>query len=300
MTVGVGPFTYDIVPGWGQLLAGWQWEHVVGVAVDSRDRVYVFYRSERPVMVFDRDGAFLTTWGEGVFTRPHGLTIGPDDCVYCADDKDHTVRKFTPDGALLRTWGTKGVPSHTGYDGKNRATITHGGPPFNRPTNVGFAPTGEMYVSDGYGNTRVHQFAADGRLLLSWGEPGSGPGQFNVVHSVSVDGAGRVLVADRENNRVQIFSPDGEFLAQWTGLNRPEEIDFDAEGAIYVAEGFSQISVFAPDGGHLARWGRTNGPGKRRKSSHQIHTLAVDSGGDIYVASQSYQETGFLKKFARR
>ena len=121
---------------------------------------------------------------EGLFTnRTHGLTVGAD-AVYCADDGDHTVRKFSSDGTLLLTIGTAGVASDSGYDGKSTASIQRGAPPFNRPTNVAVAPSGDLYVSDGYGNARVHRFSADGKLIQSWGEPGLAPGQFNLPHGI--------------------------------------------------------------------------------------------------------------------
>src|SRR6476661_6307448 len=173
--------SYEVVEGWEQIPAGWTHPDVAGVAVDSQDRVYLICRGDHPIMVYDRDGKFLKSWGEGQFTlRTHGITVGPDDMVYCTDDADHTVRKYTPDGELLLTLGTSGQASDTGYVHGKLDTITHGGPPFNRPTNLAVAPNGELYVSDGYGNCRVHRFSAKGELLQSWGEPGTEPGRFNL------------------------------------------------------------------------------------------------------------------------
>src|SRR5439155_14523437 len=140
-----------------------------------------------PLIVFDRDGRFLASWGEGLFKRAHGISIGPDDALYCTDDLDHTVRKFTPEGKLLLTLGTSGKPADTGIDGIDYRTIKRAGPPFHRPTNLALAADGSMYVTDGYGNARVHKFSADGRLLFSWGEPGSGSGQFNLPHGIAID-----------------------------------------------------------------------------------------------------------------
>src|SRR5581483_7013497 len=207
--VGSGDFTYRVAEGWEQLPAGWSHRDVAGVAVDSGDRVYVFNRGEHPVLVYDRDGRFLRSWGEGVFTNPHGITIGADDRVYCTDAGDHTVRIFTPHGALLQTLGAPGVASASGIVDDYRS-IQRGAPPFNRPTNLALAPNGDLYVSDGYGNARVHCFRPDGALRCSWGEPGTAPGQFQVPHAIAVAADGRVLVADRENSRVQVFSPQGE------------------------------------------------------------------------------------------
>ena len=201
--VGAGRFTYEVAEGWGEIPEGWKFTQVAGVAVDSQDRVFVFNRGEHPVVIFSRDGKFLKSWGEGTFTTAHGIYMGPDDSVYLVDTGDHTVRKFTADGKLLMTLGTKDQPGENGR-------------PFDRPTGVALSPSGEIYVSDGYGNRRMHKFSPDGKLLLSWGEEGEGIGQFALPHGVFVDRQDRVFVADRENHRIQIFTSEAEFITQWT------------------------------------------------------------------------------------
>src|SRR5438874_8356265 len=143
---------YKALENWERLPEGWSFGEVAGVATNSRGHVYVFNRGEHPVLVFDRDGLFLTSWGEGLVVRAHGITIGPDDAVYLTDDLDHTVRKFTPEGRLLLTLGMSGRASDTGVTGIDYRTILRGGDPFNRPTNLALAPDGSMYVTDGYGN----------------------------------------------------------------------------------------------------------------------------------------------------
>ncbi len=299
--VGKKPFSFEANAGWALPPAGYSWLEVAAVATDSRDRVYVFNRGEHPVLVFDRAGTFLQSWGEGVFARAHGITIGPDDAVYCTDDRDHTVRKFTPDGQLLLTLGTSGQPSDTGATSIDFRTIRHAGPPFHFPTNVALSPSGEIYITDGYGNARVHKFTADGKLLLSWGDPGSGPGQFRVPHGIAVDQRGMVFVADRENSRIQIFSPNGEFLKEWTDIARPCQVAFDAAGNLLVAElGYragmwpgtipptpnatgGRVSIFNPHGELLARWGGGETP-TAPGDFFAPHDICCDSHGDIYVA----------------
>ena len=150
--------------------------------------------------------------------------------MYCTDDGNHTVRRFTPEGKLLMTLGTLNTPSDTGYDGKDTKTVSKPGVPFNRPTNLAVGPKGDLYVSDGYGNCRVHQFSPTGTLKRSWGVPGQGPGQFLLPHGLAVAADGRVFVCDRENDRIQIFSPDGEYLSEWTDTRRPTHVVFDAAG----------------------------------------------------------------------
>jgi DNA-binding beta-propeller fold protein YncE len=272
---------------------------VAGVATDSRDRVYVFNRGEHPVMVFDRDGTFLTSWGEGLFARPHGIVVGPDDAVYCTDDLGHSVRKFTADGRLLSSLAVSGTTSDTGATSMDYRTILRAGPPFHYPTNVALSAEGELYVSDGYGNARVHKFSVDGRLLFSWGEPGDGPGQFRLPHGIAVDRQGTVYVADRENSRIQLFTPDGTYLSEWTDVARPCQVFLDGAGNVYVAElGFragmwpgttapadapgGRVSIFDPHGNLRARWGGGRSP-CAAGDFFAPHGICVDSRGDIYV-----------------
>jgi hypothetical protein len=221
------------------------------------------------------------------------------------DDGDHTVRKFTPEGEQLMVIGTPGVPSDTGYDKeKGLPSIAHGGSPFNRPTNVALASNGELYVCDGYGNARVHRFTADGKLIQSWGEPGTGPGQFNLPHGIAIDAEGQVLVADRENDRIQFFSPDSEYLDQWTHVQRPTDIVIDREGLIYISSLWwrvgqhsfvngpirhdlpGHINILDSNGNVLLRWVSADrcAPG----NFVAPHTLCVDSHGDLYVGEVTH------------
>jgi DNA-binding beta-propeller fold protein YncE len=326
--IGESSLTFELVPDWEQLPSGWTHGDVAGVATDSHDRVYVFNRSEHPVIVYDRDGHFLSSWGEGVFTRPHGITIH-HDVVYCADDTDHTVRALTLDGQQLWMLGTLNQPSDTGYSPEGRAnlrSIKRGAGPFNRPTRLAVAPNGELYVSDGYGNARIHRFSADGTLIGSWGEPGSGPGEFSLPHSVWVHADGRVFVCDRENDRVQIFSPSGELLDMWSDLTRPGDLWIDAQNNVFVGEmawnmdethlngnlfaeaRSAQMSVRDLEGNVLTRWGGDDpcAPG----SFASPHGICLDSRGDLYVGEVTHTALSranrwtpachALQKFARR
>lgn len=209
---------------------------VAAVAVNSRGDVHVLTRSPHPVLVFDRRGRFLRSWGEGVFATTHGMHIGPDDCVYIVDAGDSTVRKFSPRGELLLQLGDPFATSETGYRDGDYRTIDRGGAPFNTPTGVAVGPANDMYVSDGYGNARVHRFAESGELLQSWGSPGRGPGQFLTPHGIFVDARGTVYVADRENDRVQRFTADGTYLGEWTGAHRPTAVFVASDGLAVVAE----------------------------------------------------------------
>jgi DNA-binding beta-propeller fold protein YncE len=303
---GTSTLKYEVVEGWEQLPAGYVHRDVAGVAVDGEDRVYLICRGDHPIIAYDPNGKFLGSWGEGQFTyRTHGITVGPDEMLYCTDDGNHTVRKFTPKGKLLMTLGTMNQPADTGYDGKDYMTITKPADGFNRPTNLAVGPKGDLYVSDGYGNCRVHQFGANGELKRSWGVPGTGPGQFYLPHGIAAAADGRIFVCDRENDRIQIFSPDGEYLSEWTDTQRPTHLVFDAQGRAYVSELwwhkgdnaprqgrkitdplYGRVSVFDRDGRLLTRWGTPEATAAG--SFAAPHGIAVDSRGDLYVSEVTW------------
>lgn len=298
---------YSVVEGWEQLPKGWAHRDVAGVAVDQEDRVYLICRGDHPIIMYDSQGNFKGSWGEGEFSlRTHGIYVAPDGTIFCTDDGNHTVRQFTPDGRLLMTMGILNTPSDTGYDGKTVGSIKRGGAPFNRPTNVAIGARGQIYISDGYGNARVHVFSPKGELIRSWGEPGRGPGQFYLPHGIAVDAEGIVYVCDRESDRIQIFSPDGEYLSEWTDTQRPTHLCFDSLGRAYVTElawyegdtsythgkitkqkvRHARMSVFDKNGKKLARWGTPDAtaPG----SFAAPHGLALDSKNDLYVSEVTW------------
>jgi DNA-binding beta-propeller fold protein YncE len=317
---------FEVCEGWGALPDGWRYVEVAGVATDSRDRVFVFNRGDHPVIIIDDQGRFIASWGERKFVRPHGITIGPDDAVYCTDDLDQTVKKFTTDGTLLLTLGTSGRASDTGATSQDFRTIRRAGPPFHYPTNLAPAPDGSLFITDGYGNARVHRYSRDGIHLSSWGEPGAGPGQFRVPHGIAVAPDGTVVVADRENSRLQFFSPDGKFLREWTEIARPCQVVVDAGARVYVAElGYragmwpgttapspdstgGRVSVFDWDGVLLARWGGGSKPCSPG-DFFAPHDLCLNSKGDLYVGEVTWSAGGnlglvppdchSLQKFAR-
>jgi hypothetical protein len=292
MTIlGSGEFRYRVEPQWGQLPDGWDFGDVGGVAVDAKDQVYVFNRGAHPMVVFDRDGAFLRSWGEGIFRKPHGLFMAPDQTLWCTDDGDHSVRHCTLDGEVLLTIGTPGRPAPW-----------MGGEPFHRCTHTAMSPAGDLYVSDGYGNARIHKYDPSGRRLLSWGEPGTRPGEFNLPHNIHCDDDGWVYVADRENHRVQVFDGNGRYETQWNNLHRPSamymprgkcQVCYLGECGPYLRTNRGarnmgpRISIVANDGSLLSQLGVEPAAGTGPGQFMSPHSIAADSRGDLYVGEVS-------------
>jgi DNA-binding beta-propeller fold protein YncE len=294
-TLGEGKFRYRLAcagHNWGELPDGWRIGDVAGVGVDRNDCVYVFARGEHPMTVFDRHGKFLRSWGEGLFGRAHGLHIDSDDNLYCTDDGDHTVRKITTDGKVLLTIG---VP--------NQPAPFLSGKPFNRCTHTALSPKGEIYVSDGYGNSCVHKYSPDGKHLMCWGTTGTDPGQFNIAHNIATDDDGWVYVADRENHRVQVFDGNGKYEAQWNNLHRPcglyccrgkkptfviGELGPGMPVNLKAPNLGPRLSIVDAQGKLIARLGGKEGAGLEPGKFIAPHGLALDSKGDIYVGEVSY------------
>lgn len=295
-----GDLGYRVVEGWGKLPPGYRYQEVSDVAVDSKDNVFVFCRGEHPVIVFDRDGNFLRSWGQGLFKRAHGITLGPEDEVWIVDDAGHAVRKYTTEGKELMVLGVPGQPAER-----------QGGRPFNMPTKVAVCPrTGNLFVSDGYGNSRVHKFDPAGRHLLSWGEPGTDPGCFNLPHAVLLGPDGTVHVADRENHRIQLFDPQGHYLGQWNNLHRPIGLCADPgrEGLLFVAEAptgltinagvpniGNRVSVLSWSGALVGRIGTPLG-GEALGEFIAPHGIAIDSRGALYVGEVTFSVKGRHEK----
>lgn len=293
MTIlGEGNYRYEEVSDWARVPEDVEIGEVVDIEVNDRDQVFLFNRGPQPMMVFDRDGTFIRTWGEGLFTRPHGVTFD-DGLLYCVDDDGHWIGKFTAEGELVDQIGTRGL-----------GAPAQSGEPFNRPTKVAMAPrSGELYIAGGYGNARVHKFSANGTHLFSWGDYGNDPGQFNLPHSVCTDSQGKVYVADRENHRIQIFDDGGSYVDQWNNMHRPCGLNISGD-LVYVGQLFSQlalnqdypnigacVSIHDLTGKRLARLGADRfgeGPGQFIAP----HGLAVDSHGDIYVGEVSQTAYG--------
>ena len=250
------------------------------VAVNKKGELYVFHRGPRPILCFDSEGKFLRAWGDELIKTAHGLRVDRDDNVWVTDVGSSRVYKFDPTGKPLLSLGT-GVAG-TGKD------------QFDEPTDIAFGPTDEVYISDGYGNSRVMKFNQDGEYISSWGTPGVEKGQFQLPHSIIVDGEGRVLVGDRENNRIQVFNGDGKWQATWKGF-APYGMALDADGRLFVADGRAgQVLLLDENGKVKKRWGRQ---GEGVGQFQMPHMLAFDAEGNLFVAEVDGKR---LQKFARK
>jgi sugar lactone lactonase YvrE len=248
---------------------------VSGVTVDDAGNVLAFRRDAGNVWILDPTGKLVKQWGQDIAVWTHGIRVDPEGFIWTIDGQGHQVKKWTPDASqLVMTLGKLNEPG-SGPD------------TFNRPTDVAFAPNGDFFISDGYENTRVVKFAKNGKFIKSWGDPGTGPSQFNTVHSIVIDRRNRVLVADRDNARVQIFDLDGNFLGQWTHLGSPYSLFLTPDDLVYIGDGVnSKVWVAKASDGTLVR---------TIEDTPGVHWAAVDQQGNVYVASNRSQ---YLRKYA--
>lgn len=290
MTVGQLPYRYEAVPGWGRSDERPVFGGVIcGIAAGDGDRVFMCRRDPPALLVYDSGGRYVDAWGEKTLSSPHSVYAGPHG-LWVADTGDHTIRRFSYSGRVEQVLGAPGGPGVPGEPGR----------PFNKPTKAVTGPDGKIYVSDGYGQYRVHCFSAAGDLLVSWGAQGTDDGAFALPHSVAIERDGGVIVVDRENSRLQFFTPGGDFRSafnsrQWPGLLWPNDVAVGGDDTLYLAEAAHRVSIWrrtgepdpspvkAPAGELelLARWGEFGtGQGQFLDCPHAI---TVDRRGDLYV-----------------
>ena len=258
--VGSEPFLYTAIKNWMSTPEGVVISDISSVAVNSNNLVHVFNRGPNPVAIFSQDGNYVNSWGNDILADAHGISINSHGEVYLGDRDAHQILKCTHDGTLLMALGSRNLPSLES--------------PFNHPTDVFESPSGDIFVSDGYANSRVHHFSSDGQHVKSWGKRGTGPGEFNVPHSIWADSA-NVYVSDRENGRIQIFDYEGKFIDALGGLYRPTDIYQDQQQNIFVTELVPRLTVFDKTGRKVAVARLEGTP----------HGVWGDSDGNLYIAS---------------
>lgn len=267
LTHAAEPLAYKPAPGFFKLPDSIKLGACSGVEVNSEGDIYLFHRGAQPIIQVDRGGKFKRSWGDDTIEMAHGLRIDRDDNVWVTDIGTHQVHKYTAEGKLLLTLGKAGQAG-LGTD------------EFNKPTDVAFGANKEIYVSDGYGNSRVMKFTPNGGYLTSWGTPGKGPSQFNTPHTLVVDRRGRVVVGDRENDRVQVFDQSGKLIDIWKGF-APFGLTYDRQGRLFVADGRAhQILQLDAKGQVVGTYGQEGAaPGQFQLP----HMLAADNQGNLYV-----------------
>ncbi|MBI3719729.1 MAG: hypothetical protein HY252_14195 [Sphingobacteriales bacterium] len=285
---------YEAVKGWPQLSEGYVLSQPTGIGIDTSGNIFVFHRTGRTwtepfpdslislntVLMLDKEtGKILNSWGANYFIMPHGLTVDNDNNVWLTDVGLHQIFKFTHDGKLLMRLGVAKTPGNDSLH-------------FNLPTDVAVAPDGSFYVSDGYGNSRVVKFSAEGHFLFEWGKKGTRQSEFQTPHGIDLDVKGNVYVADRENNRIQIFDSSGKYLREWddSTFKRVFSVNIQKNTQQLFAIDYMTISPLIVKGSDVLsfdsslnlfnRFGRT---GELNHSSDWYHDLAVDKDGNIYV-----------------
>jgi DNA-binding beta-propeller fold protein YncE len=258
---------YEAVPDFFQLPAGEHFVEVTGVAVNSKGHIYVFHRGKHPLMEFDTHGKYLRSIADDLFVSAHTVRVDGEDNIWTTDVGAHIVLKLSPDGRVLLSLGRMRTP---GDD------VLH----FNQPTDVAFDREGNIYVADGEGNSRVLKFNKYGNVLLGWGMKGDGPGQFNLPHSIAIDGD-LVYVGDRENARIQIFDLNGRYFGEWK-LGHPYGLFITPDHSIYMSDAIAgRILKIARDGKVV---GALNGPPPEKGRHFDPHSLAVDKDNSIFTA----------------
>lgn len=259
------------------------------VGFDSHGHLWVFNRGPAPLMEFDASGRLLRSLGEGLYGRPHGMTIDAEDNIWTTDVTQHTVTKMNAKGEVLMVLGTRGQPGNW-----NEASGTR---LLNEPNALTIGPNGDIFLVQGHGKAdpRVLRFDRTGKLITAWGELGKGPGQFDLPHSIVIDAKNQVYVADRQNRRVQIFDRDGTYLREWKFAGLPCGFFLGRDGQMYLTSGFSgEILRLDANGKALAGTGQQ---GKALGEFGEAHYMTIAPNGDIFVADTVKPA---LHKFVRK
>src|ERR1700683_3562241 len=260
---------YRVVPNFFKFPKGMVAGEASAVAVNSKGHIFLFQRTKPMLAEYDEKGNFIQSIGDGLFSPPHGLRIDADDNLWTTDDGSHLVLKLDPTGNVLLVLGRINTGAEANWL-------------FNKPADVAFAKNGDIYVADGYGNSRIVKFDRTGNYLKAWGKYGTGPGEFNLPHTVAVDNQGRVYVGDRENQRIQIFDSEGKFIQQWTEFGYPYGLWITPDQHVWMVDGgYDRIVELDQNGKILGAFGE---PGHKPGQMAWGHFMAMGPDKTIYVA----------------
>jgi DNA-binding beta-propeller fold protein YncE len=271
------PLDYEAVPDGLALPPGMTMGSTSGIAVNSKGHIFVLHRGPGPLMEFDPQGKFIRAMGNGYFDRPHGLRIDKDDNIWTTDVRDHVVYKMNPDGRIVNVLGVRGNAGEMHQFGHLRL--------FNEPNDLAFGPNGDIFVVQGHGkgDPKVVKFDKDGNFIKTWGKKGTGPGEFDIAHSIVIDARGQLHVADRSNARIQVFDNEGNYIRESKHPGPPCGLYLTPDQTLWLAHGHAgKIMKLDLNGNVLGVTG--GGPGKSLGQYGEAHYMAVTPQGDIYVA----------------
>ena len=268
---------------------GLSWGAPSAVAMNSKGHILVFNRGAYPLQEFEAGGAFVRSLGEGSYARPHGMRIDAQDNIWTTDVTANTVTKMSPEGNVLLVLGVKGQAGN--WDEATGSRL------LNQPNDVSIGPAGDIFVVQGHGmgDPRVLRFDKTGKFLKSWGGKGTGPGQFDIAHSVVVDAKGLLYVADRQNRRIQIFDVDGKFMKEWKYAGLPCGLYISRDRQMYLTSGFAGQILKLDENGRVRA--ATGQPGKKLGEFGEAHFMSLGPKGEIYVADTV---NASLQKFVRK
>ena len=261
--------SYHPVTGFFHLPMGMNFGEVSGVALDHQGHIFVFNRGAHPIIEFTQAGEYVKTLAEGLVTSAHGLRIDDQDNLWITDVAAHTVLKLDKEGHVIMVLGRKDKPGETDAL-------------FNQPTDVAFGPAGEIFVTDGYGNSRVVKFDKDGKFIKAWGSKGNAPGEFNLPHTIVIDKQNLVYVGDRENQRIQIFDLDGKFINEWKHVGASWGLDLAKDGTLFMSDGYANRVLHLDTKGKIL--GAYGEPGKKPGQFMFAHSVTVAPDGALYVS----------------
>jgi DNA-binding beta-propeller fold protein YncE len=286
---------YVAVPESFKLPAGMNFGGTSGIAINSKGNLLVLHRGPMPLMEFDPDGNFIRGWGDGLFDRPHGLRVDKDDNVWATDVASHVVYKFNPSGRLEMVLGVKGRPGTMHEYGHLRL--------FNEPSEAAVGPTGDIYVLQGHGkaDSNVLKFDKDGNFIKAWGKTGKGQSEFNIPHSIVFDAQGLLYIADRSNQRIQVFDADGNYIRETSHPGTPCGLFMTPDQTIWLAHGHTGQIMTLDLKGNVTGAMAGAGQGKTLGKYGEAHYIAVSSRGEVFVADTlNWRVQKYVKKIAAR